>query len=200
MAVKQIDIADKVGNKAVARALVDFLRRPHLQHTAMIHHGNARSHGHRLFLVVRHHHHRHTNRLDDIDQLELRALAQLLVQRAERFVEQQELRLLGQRARQRHALLLSAGQLVRLALGIGRKLHQIEHFLDARLDLRRRHAFALQPERDVIPHIEMRKQRIRLKHHVDRPLVWWQRGDIDAVQQNAPRSRRLKSCQHAQQG
>ena len=52
-----------------------------------------------------------------VHQLELRLLAQLLVERAERLVEQQHLGPLGDRAGQRHALALAAGKLVRLALG-----------------------------------------------------------------------------------
>ena len=46
-------------------------------------------------------------------QLELGLRAQLAVERAQRFVEQQQLRALGQAARQRHALLLAARELVR---------------------------------------------------------------------------------------
>ncbi len=72
---------------------------------------------HRLFLVVRHDHERDAELLLQVHQLELRVLAQLLVERAERLVEQQQLRPLHQRARERDALALAAGQLVRLALG-----------------------------------------------------------------------------------
>ena len=52
----------------------------------------------------------------DVDQLELGALAQLLVERAQRLVEQQHLGALDDRAGQRHALLLAARELVRAAL------------------------------------------------------------------------------------
>jgi hypothetical protein len=44
-----------------------------------------------------------------IHQLELGFLAQLLVERSERLVEQQQLRPLGERAGKRHALALAAG-------------------------------------------------------------------------------------------
>ena len=60
----------------------------------------------------------------DLDQLELGLLAQLLVERAERLVEQQQLRPLGQRAGERDALALAAGQLVRLAPAIAFKLDE----------------------------------------------------------------------------
>ena len=48
-------------------------------------------------------------------QLELGLLAQLLVERAERLVEQHDLRLLGDGAGERDALLLAARELMRLA-------------------------------------------------------------------------------------
>ena len=86
---------------------------------------------HRLFLVVRDDDEGDAERLLDVDQLELRVLAQLLVERAERLVEQQQLRPLDQRARERHALPLAAGELVRLALGELAELHQLEHLGDA---------------------------------------------------------------------
>ena len=52
--------------------------------------------------------------MDALD-LDLHLLAQLLVERAERLVHQQQPRLRHQRARHRHALLLAAGQLARIA-------------------------------------------------------------------------------------
>ena len=67
-------------------------------------------HGERLFLVV-----------GDVDEgdaqlllhrleLDLHLLAQLQIQRAQRLVQQQHLRLVDQRARDGDALLLAAGQ------------------------------------------------------------------------------------------
>ena len=50
----------------------------------------------------------HADFFDDVDQLELGLLTQLLVQRAQRLIEQQQLGAFGQAARQRHALLLPA--------------------------------------------------------------------------------------------
>ena len=48
-------------------------------------------------------------------QLELHLLAQLQVERAERLVEQQHLRPVDERPRERDPLLLAAGELARLA-------------------------------------------------------------------------------------
>ena len=55
------------------------------------------------------------------------------------------------------------------------ELHQLEHRLDALGDRRLGHAVAPQAEGDVVPHAQVREQRVRLEHHVDRPLVGRQR-------------------------
>ena len=54
--------------------------------------------------------------MDALD-LDLHLLAQVLVERAERLVEQQDIRIEDEPARQRHALLLAAGQFARVAIG-----------------------------------------------------------------------------------
>ena len=58
---------------------------------------------------------------------------------------------------------------------------------------------ALQAERDVVAHVEMRKQRIVLEHHVDRTLVRQHLRDVLAVEQDAAVVRRLEAGQHPQQ-
>ena len=86
---------------------------------------------------MRDHDEGHAQALLDPEQLELRLLAQLLVERAQRLIEQQQLGPLDQRARQRDALALPAGQLMRLALRVGRHLDDIEYRGDPFADLRR---------------------------------------------------------------
>ena len=70
-------------------------------------------HRQRLALVVRDVDEGHAELPVQLLQLDLHVLAQLLVERAERLVHQHQLRLEHQRARQRHALLLAAGELRR---------------------------------------------------------------------------------------
>ena len=59
-------------------------------------------------------------------QLELHLLAQLQVERAERLVEQQHARLVDDRARERDALALAAGELDRPALLDARQAHHLQ--------------------------------------------------------------------------
>ena len=115
-ALELIDRADEVGDEARLREFVDFGRRADLADDALVHDRDAGGERHRLFLVVGHDDEGDADLLLDVHDLELRLLAQLLVERAERLVEQQQLRLLGERAGERHALALAARELMRLAL------------------------------------------------------------------------------------
>ena len=109
----------KPATKVVRRALVDGLGRVALlDHAAVRHDRDPVGHRQRLLLVV--------GDVDEGDpdvaldplQLQLQALAQLQVEGAERLVEQQHLRQVDERAGERDALLLPAGELVGLAVDL----------------------------------------------------------------------------------
>ena len=53
VAFEDVHVADELGDEAGLRLLVDLARRRHLHDPAVVHHGDAVGHGHRLFLVVR---------------------------------------------------------------------------------------------------------------------------------------------------
>jgi len=150
-------------------------------------------HAHRLGLVVRHVHHRHPELLLQRADLAAHFVAQLRVEVRQRLVHQAD-RLLGDdRATECHALLLSAGELVRLAL---EQMAQSEQFGDAlqSLLLRRRGCLAdLEPEQDVLGDRKMREQRIRLEHHRQVAPRWRLRGDVVAGDENAARVGQLEA-------
>ena len=106
--VKDIDLADKAGDKQVLRLFVDLSRGAVLFDFAITHHHDAIGHGQSLFLIVGHHHAGHANALKNIHHLELHAIAQLFIQRPHRFIKQQQLGPFRQAARQRDALPLAA--------------------------------------------------------------------------------------------
>ena len=133
-AVEDVDVADELADQAAGRGFVDVDRAADLGDPAQVHDRDALGHGHGLFLVVGHHDAGHADALDDLDQLKLHLRTQLLVQRTHRFVEQQQLRSLGQGTGQGHTLTLAAGQLMRFALGVLGHLHQLEHVRDAGID------------------------------------------------------------------
>src|SRR6185437_6782202 len=125
-ALEHVDRADEIGDEAAGRRLVDVRRGAHLHDLAVVHDAQPLAECHGLLLVVRDDDEGHTEALLDVEQLELGVFAQLLVERRERLIEQQQLGALDQRARQRHALALPAGQLVRLARSVAAHLHDVE--------------------------------------------------------------------------
>ena len=84
---------------------------------------------HGLLLVVRDVHERDADVLLDALELDLQLLAQAQVERAERLVEEQRARPVDERAGERHALLLAAGQLGRLALAEVAELDEVERLV-----------------------------------------------------------------------
>src|SRR4029079_6729112 len=91
-------------------------------------------------------------------------------------------RALDERAGERDALLLAAGELRGLALAEVAELDELERLADARLDLRLGDLLALEAEADVALHAEVREQRVGLEDRVDVALVGRVVGDLVAAQ------------------
>ena len=149
-----------------------------------------------LLLVVRHEH------AGDVDLVVQAAepLAQLLahlgVERAERLVEQQHLRLGRERARERDALALAARELRRHRVLVALELHQAQQLHargrgsrpSGRLRTRR-------PKRDVVEHRHVPEERVVLEHEADVALADRRAGDVlllveDRAAVGRPRARR----------
>ena len=124
---KDVGRADELRHVAADRPVVDFLRRADLADAPLLHDDDAVGDDHRLFLVV-----------GDVDrgdaelrlqppQFEPHALAQLGVEIAQRLVEQQNLGLVDDGARQRHALLLAAAQHGGRTVDLAFQAHHLEH-------------------------------------------------------------------------
>ena len=82
------------------------------------------------------HDERDADLLLQLRQLEAHGLAQLGVERRERLVEQEDLRLFHQRAGERDALALAARQLIRHARAEVAELNEVEGLLHAPVPLR----------------------------------------------------------------
>ena len=199
-AFHDIGVADKVGDKGVLRLVVDILRAADLLDAALVHDHDGVRHGQGFLLVV-----------GDIDEgdvhfalqaleFELHLLAQFQVQRAERFVQQQDPRRIDQAARNGHALLLAARKLVNAAALKPLEADRFEHFEHFGPQLFLRHLFQPQAKRDVLKHIEVREQRVLLEHRVHLPLIRRQRGDVLAVKKDTAGLWCDKPGNHAQSG
>jgi hypothetical protein len=110
---------------------------------------------------VRDVHERDADVLLDALELDLQLLAQAQVERAERLVEQQRARAVDERAGERDALLLAAGELARLALAEVAELHELERLAVRACGLLLGDLLALEAERDVLLDAQVRERARR---------------------------------------
>ena len=134
-AVDQVERARRTTPRRRRREVVDLGRRADLLDPALAHHDDPIGQRERLLLVVGDVDRRDAElALDRADLLAQRD-ADLRVERRQRLVEQQDLRLDRQGPRQRDPLLLPARQLVRVAVALVRQVDQLEQLADALADL-----------------------------------------------------------------
>src|SRR6266849_4620447 len=108
--------ADEARHEPVLRPVVDLERRADLLDAPVPHHGDAVAERHRLDLVVGHVHRGDGDALAQALELDAHVGPELGIEVGQRLVEQKNLRMAHDAAPQRHALLLPAGELPRLAL------------------------------------------------------------------------------------
>jgi hypothetical protein len=108
-----------------------------------------------------------------VDVLELgpHFLAQLRIEVRQRLVEQQDLGRIGDGAGERHALLLPAGELVRIPVADGVEPHPLQGSRDLPVTLGTRHMAHLQAIGDVLAHRHVRPHGVALEHHAEVALV-----------------------------
>ena len=132
-------------------------------------------------------------------QEDLHLLAELQVERAERLVEEQHLRPVDDRARERDALALAARELHRLAAAVAVEAHHPQHL--ARPGERRvaaRDALHLQAVADVLGDRHVREERVVLEDRVDVARVRRAARDVLAAERDAAGVGLLEAGDHAQ--
>ncbi len=165
LAGHEVHQAHEIRDHAVGGTGIDLERRPVLLHASEIHDRDLVRQRQRLGLVV--------GDVDESDpgaalqflELGAHALAQLGVEIGQRLVEQQDVGLDHQRAGERNALLLAAGQLARIAGFEPREIHQRQRLLDLAARLGGRDFPDLEAEHDVLEHVLVRPDRVVLEHH-----------------------------------
>ena len=100
-----------------------------------------------------------------IDQVGAQRFRGQHVERAERFVHQQQVGMHHQRARQADALAHAAGQLLRIGAFETAQADQVDRLLGAFSALVARHAARLQTQLHILLHGQPGKQRETLEHH-----------------------------------
>src|SRR6267378_3063476 len=123
LAAEQVGVTDEIRDEARAWPVVNIGRCADLLDLAGIHHRDPIGHGKRLFLVVGDEHHGQAEFALQLLQFELHRLAQLLVERAERFVAKQHARFDNDGAGERDTLLLATGELSGAAIFISYEFH-----------------------------------------------------------------------------
>ena len=126
------------------------------------------------------------------------AHAQKRIERGQRLVEQQYLRLSDQRARQRDALLLPARQLRGNALRVGLHRDELQELHRLLTPRRLVDAAHLQGEGDIVEAGQMRKQRVALEHHRRAALGGRQVRHVGRADQNVAFGRALVTGDHPQ--
>ena len=126
--------------------------------------------------------------------------AELGVEIRQWLVHQHKRRLDDDRARDRHALLLTTGKLAGELVFLSRQLHELQRMLDARSDLATGHTLHPQAEGDIPPDGHMGEQRVVLKHHAESTLLRRERIDPQFVQLNGPARQRQEACDAIESG
>ena len=192
-------MTDEVGDEARLRKAVDSRRLVQLLDLAAVHHRDPVRKRERLGLVVRHVDERDAGVLLHVDELDLHLLAELGIERRERLVEQQHRRLRHQRAGDRHALLLPAGELVRIAPAEAGEAHVLQRFGDLSGNVSVAGLRHLQRERDVALDGHVREERVALEHRAHRPRLRRPADEVLAVQHDAPAVGKVEPGNHPQE-
>ena len=108
--------------------------------------------------------HRRPFVLEDRERLVAHIVAEPVVEAGERLVHQHDPRLRRQRPGKSHALLLATGELMRVLALVAGQADPAEIGLDDPGSVARTFA---QTKRDILRHVQMRKQRKVLKHQTD---------------------------------
>ena len=157
MQAAHIVVADKTGGKFAGGAAVELFRAGVLLDAPLVEQHHLVGHGQGFFLVVGHKNGGELQFFLDIADLAAQAFADAGVQCRQRLVQQQQLWLHHQPARQGHALFLAAGQRRRFLFGAALQFHQFQHFLHFSGAHVGRQFFDFQAEFDVFHHIHIGK-------------------------------------------
>ena len=188
----------KPATKRGARAAEEGARRVALHALAAIDHRDPVTHRQRLLLIVGDVDERGAGLLLDALQLCLHLAPDLLVERAERLVQQQDRRCERERPGEGDPLLLAAAQghdVAVLGSGEADECEQLRHPL---AHLRLRPPAHPEAVAHVLLDVHVREHRVALEDHPDVAFPRRHPRDVPAVDHDASRVRRLQTGDHPQ--
>ncbi|MNB90144.1 hypothetical protein D3C75_371970 [compost metagenome] len=183
---EQVGIAHKARHKARCRLAIQILRRANLHDVAFVHHQHRVGDRKGLALIVGHVQRGDVELLLQLADFIAHAASKVGVEVTQRLIKQQHFRFEDQRAGQRHALLLAAGDLVDKAVFKALQIHHGQRFLHPGFGLCAGYAEHLQAVADVLAQRHVREQGVRLEHHADIALLNGTMGHVLAVDQDLP--------------
>ena len=136
----------------------------------LVHHGDLAAHVVGLVAVVRDHQHLAPEALQQVAHLHLQRVAQVSVERREGLVEQQDLRVADEDARERDALLLPAGELGGFSFFQPFELHHAQDLAQPPL-LCRAVLFPVEAAEDVLSHRHVGEERVVLEQIAHAPRL-----------------------------
>ena len=184
LADEQVGGAEEGGDERRLRSQVELLGLAHFEQPTEVQHGDAVAELERLLLIVRHEDGGDAeialHAADGLAQLD----ADLGVERAERLVEQEHRRAIGESARDRDALALAARELLRAPPAEAREPDQLEQLLAPLPALLLGDARDAQRELDVVRHRHVAEERVVLEHEADAAILGSEPGDVAAVEED----------------
>src|SRR5262245_57741463 len=192
--------AEKSRDEFGLRVVINLVGRAELFQPPTVENGDLISHLHRLFLIVSDEERRDAQLPQQSPDLAAQAGARLRIERAERFVEEQQIGLVSQRAGDGHALLLAAGNLRREFVALISQPDQVQQTVN---DLSALLLFPFpdaQAEADVFGHGHSREERVILEDHADVALARAQVFDAFAAKKYLAAVRRLQTGDQPQRG
>ena len=168
---QHVDRTNEAHHKGAGGMVIDLRWGTDLFDASLVHHHDAISHLHRLFLVVGHDHGGDVHLVMELAQPGAQLLAHLGVEGTEGLIQQEHPRLHRQRPGQGHPLPLPAGELGGVAAAIAAQLHQIQQLVDATADRLLFPAAELQAERHVLAHVAVLEEGEVLKNKAHLPVL-----------------------------
>ncbi len=131
-------------------------------------------------------------------ELQLHLLAELEIEGAERFVQEQHPRLVHESSSEGDSLLLAAGKLPRLALPHPLETDEAQDLVHLAGQCLTAHGPATEPERHVLEDRQVRKQGVRLEDGVHVALVGGQPAHFRVAEKDLSFSGLLEAADHPQ--
>ena len=162
-----IDNMDEALRRVAFRVEEKFLHRPGFDDLAIFNYRHVVAHMLEYVQLVGNEHDRQLELAVDLAQKLQDGISRLRIESGCRFVAEQQIRLVDERAGDADALLLPAAQLKRIDVLLVAKLHQVENFSDPGADERLRMPRHLQRKSDILKNGARVKQVELLKNHAD---------------------------------